>query len=276
MTAASVPRAQVVGALRTTLARLTALRRETSRDPRVALIDLIADLDTDRATTLQPYLSDFDPFVANHVKGLVKPSEPTPPRTRDGGQGTQASPARPAGAAARADVRPASPRVPTWAEVEALDQTTIALRLRGGRQLTMRLYASNAPTAVARLVAQVRAGEWNDRTFHRVEPGFVVQGGSPAANEYAGAAAFTRDEFSALSHVRGTVGISTRGPDTGDGQIFINLVDNARLDFAYTLVGAVSGDTSLLDDIVEGEVIESATVVGQVAAAAPPSGVGVP
>ena len=74
----------------------------------------------------------------------------------------------------------------------------------GNRTMVLRLYAEQAPTAVARFVAQVRAGDWNGRTFHRVEPGFVVQGGSPAANEYAGAAAFARDEFSSLSHVRGT------------------------------------------------------------------------
>jgi cyclophilin family peptidyl-prolyl cis-trans isomerase len=58
--------------------------------------------------------------------------------------------------------------------------------------------------------------------------------------------------------VRGTIGISTRGPDTGDGQIFINLVDNARLDFAYTVIASITGDPALIDDIVEGEIIESA------------------
>ena len=149
--------------------------------------------------------------------------------------------------------------VPTWEEVDRLGRMTVTFRLRGGRALTMRLYAEFAPTAVARFVAQVNGGEWNGRTFHRVEPGFVVQGGSPAANEYAGAADFARDEFSSLSHVRGTIGISTRGPDTGDGQIFINLVDNSRLDFAYTIIGSITGDSALIDDIVEGEVIESAT-----------------
>ncbi len=137
--------------------------------------------------------------------------------------------------------------------------TTVTLTFSGNRTLTFRLYAELAPTAVARFVAQVNGGEWNGRTFHRVEPGFVVQGGSPAANEYAGAADFARDEFSSLSHVRGTIGISTRGPDTGDGQIFINLVDNARLDFAYTVLGSLTGDSGLIDDIVEGEVIEMAT-----------------
>ena len=149
--------------------------------------------------------------------------------------------------------------VPTWEEVERLASTTVTLRLRGGRALNVWLHAEAAPTAVARFVSQVNAGEWNGRTFHRVEPGFVVQGGSPAANEYAGAAAFARDEFTAMSHVRGTIGISTRGPDTGDGQVFINLVDNARLDFAYTILGTLTGEAGLIDDIVEGEIIEMAT-----------------
>ncbi len=88
----------------------------------------------------------------------------------------------------------------------------------------------------------------------------MVQGGSPAANEYAGAATFTRDEFSSLSHVRGTVGISTRGPDTGDGQIFINLVDNARLDFAYTSSARSSAMRRRSTTSSRATVIEAATV----------------
>jgi cyclophilin family peptidyl-prolyl cis-trans isomerase len=234
-----VPRPPIVAALRTALARLTAQRRETSRDPRVALLERIDELDPERATTLRPYLADFDPFVAERTAALLAAR----------GVSATASPARLASAI----------DIPAWDAVEALGRTTVRLTFSGNRTMVLRLYAEQAPTAVARFVAQVRAGDWNGRTFHRVEPGFVVQGGSPAANEYAGAAAFARDEFSALSHVRGTVGISTRGPDTGDGQIFINLVDNVRLDFGFTIVGSMVGDPSLIDDIVEGEVIVSAT-----------------
>ncbi len=235
-----VPRTTIVAALRAALARLTEQRRETSRDPRVALLERIDELDPERATTLRPYLTDFDPFLAERAAALLA------------ARGVNATPA-----AARPDARATD--VPTWDVIEALGRTTVHLTFSGNRTMVLRLYAEQAPTAVARFVAQVKAGDWNGRTFHRVEPGFVVQGGSPAANEYAGAAAFARDEFSALSHVRGTVGISTRGPDTGDGQIFINLVDNVRLDFGFTIVGSMVGDPRLIDDIVEGEVIVSAT-----------------
>ena len=51
----------------------------------------------------------------------------------------------------------------------------------------------------------------------RVVPNFVIQGGSPGANEYWGDGPYTRDELTTEEHLRGTVGISTRGRDTGDG-----------------------------------------------------------
>lgn len=238
----TTPTPQLVRAVRATLSRLTAQRRETSRDPRLALLERVDELDPQRTETLRAWLTDFDPAVAARAAALLA--------ARLGPSKVQAAP-RPLPSAA----------VPTWDEVVRLDATNVVLTLTDNRTLTLRLFARNAPTAVARLVAQVRAGEWNGRTFHRVEPGFVIQGGSPAANEYAGASAFARDEFSRLSHVRGTIGISTRGPDTGDGQIFVNLVDNVRLDYGFTLVGAVTSDPSVLDDVLEGEVIVSAVAV---------------
>ena len=243
-------RAGTVQALRGALERLTQARRDTSRDPRLALIERIDELDPDRTTTLRRWIEDPDPVVAERAAALIDA------RREPGAAVVVAAPVD------RTTAGWPRVRVPTWDEVKALDASTVVFTLRGGRSLRMRLYAQVAPTAVARLVDQVRAGEWNGRTLHRVEPGFVVQGGSPAANEYAGAAAYTRDEFSALSNVRGTVGISTRGPDTGDGQIYVNLVDNVRLDFGFTLIGSIGGDLAGLDDLVEGEEIVSATVVG--------------
>jgi cyclophilin family peptidyl-prolyl cis-trans isomerase len=56
-------------------------------------------------------------------------------------------------------------------------------------------------------------------------------------------------------HVRGTVGVSTRGRDTGDGQIFINLVDNYRLDHDYTIMAEVVEGMDVVDRLLEGAVI---------------------
>ena len=56
-------------------------------------------------------------------------------------------------------------------------------------------------------------------------------------------------------HRRATVGISTRGRDTGDAQIFVNLVDSPRLDHIYTVFGTVVSGMEVVDAILEGDVI---------------------
>ena len=61
---------------------------------------------------------------------------------------------------------------------------------------------------------------FNGLTWHRIVPNFVLQGGSPGADEYdALTPTFMRDEVGFARNARGTFGISTRGRDTGDGQI---------------------------------------------------------
>jgi cyclophilin family peptidyl-prolyl cis-trans isomerase len=74
---------------------------------------------------------------------------------------------------------------------------------------------------------------------------------------------YTRDEIGLQPNWRGSVGISTRGRDTGDGQIFINLVDNLRLDHNYTVVGEVVEGMDVVDQVVEGQRIIRSSVEGQ-------------
>ena len=98
-----------------------------------------------------------------------------------------------------------------------------------------------------RFARLAESGYYNGLTFHRVVPNFVIQGGSPGANEYVGDAAFMRDEVGTWPHVRGAVGISTRGHDTGDAQIFVDLVDNPRLDHQYTVFAQVLNGIDVVD-----------------------------
>ena len=128
--------------------------------------------------------------------------------------------------------------------------------MASGSRFTIRLYPFDAPTNVARFVRMARSGWFNGLTFHRVVPNFVVQGGSPGANEYVGDGPFTRDELGLRSNLRGTVGLSTRGRDTGDGQVYLNLVDNIRLDHDYTVWGEVIDGMEVVDALLEGAVIE--------------------
>jgi cyclophilin family peptidyl-prolyl cis-trans isomerase len=80
-------------------------------------------------------------------------------------------------------------------------------------------------------------------------------------NEYVGDGPFMRDELGLSHHRRGTLGISTRGRDTGDAQWFINMVDNFRLDHEYSVFATIVSGMDVVDRILEGDVIESVRVV---------------
>ncbi len=236
-----IDESKVVPALLATLKRLTAQQRETSRDARMALIEQLASFrEAVPVDSLRPYLRDFDPAVASRVAAIL--TEWT-------------------GAPVTASAAPL-PRatLPTTREIADLDESSVFLYIRGGGPVRMRLYASEAPTNVARFVRLARADYFDGLTFHRVAPNFVIQGGSPGANEYAGAGPYARDEVTSRMHARGTVGISTRGRDTGDAQIFINLVDNMRLDHNYTIIGEIVGGMDVMDAVIEGAVIERVEV----------------
>jgi cyclophilin family peptidyl-prolyl cis-trans isomerase/HEAT repeat protein len=230
------PTPQIAAGLLDALLRITGDRKETSRDTRLALLDRLAELgDPDQAGALVPLLRDFDIRVAQAAAPLIqrwtgKPQEIDP----------QLLP------------RPALPAPDELATQPA------RLKLRSGKNLQIRLQPDVAPLTVARFVRLARAGYYNGLSFHRVVPNFVIQGGSPAANEYGGDSLYMRDEISSASHHRGTVGLSTRGRDTGDAQFFVNLVDNPRLDFEYTVFGTIA-PMDAVDEIVEGDTITAIT-----------------
>jgi cyclophilin family peptidyl-prolyl cis-trans isomerase len=126
----------------------------------------------------------------------------------------------------------------------------------GGGHFDVRLRGDVAPITAARVLDLVRSGFYNHRAWYRVEADFVIQGGGPGNNEYVGYPRFFRDELSAVPQVRGTVGMSTRGHDTGDAQWFVNLRDNLRLTRDYTTFGEVIDGIEVVDGILEGDVIE--------------------
>ena len=133
--------------------------------------------------------------------------------------------------------------------------------IRGVGTFELALFTAQAPAAVLRFAHLAEAGYYNGLTFHRVVPNFVIQGGSPGATEYIGDASFMRDEVGLWPHVRGAVGVSTRGRDTGDAQIFVNLVDNPRLDHEYTVFAQVLNGIEIVDQILEGDIIERIEIV---------------
>jgi cyclophilin family peptidyl-prolyl cis-trans isomerase len=234
-------RSGVSDALLASLSRLTTPASDTSRDPRVAIIERLGELlPAASVSRLTPWLADFDPKVRAAAAAAMR-----------GLTGTE--PATPAGIQRRYPVQPAA------AELSRLPAiATIAMA--GGGRIELELLGAEAPVTVARFAELARAGYYNGLTFHRVAPNFVVQGGSPGAHEYAGLHRYWRDEVGREPNLRGTVGVSTRGRDTGDGQIFINLIDSPRLDHLYTVFARVRAGLDVVDRILEGATIERVEV----------------
>ena len=226
------------------LARFSASQRETERDVRIALLDGIGAVGGFSRDDLAPYLTDFDPAIAERAAELL---------TEATGEAHQPAP-RPL---------PRTP-TPTAARLRDLERSAVVLHMAGLGDIVIALRPNQAATNADRFARLAAEGHFDGLTFHRVEPNFVIQGGSPNANEYSGDGPYSRDEISGAAHWRGTVGLSTRGRDTGDAQIFINLVDNLRLDFNYTIYGVVVEGMEVVDAVQEGAVIESAEVVSPV------------
>jgi cyclophilin family peptidyl-prolyl cis-trans isomerase len=147
------------------------------------------------------------------------------------------------------------------AELRRLASARARITIRQVGVFELALFTSEAPASVTRFARLAESGYYNGLTFHRVVPNFVIQGGSPGANEYIGDATFMRDEVGLWPHVRGAVGMSTRGRDTGDAQIFVDLVDNPRLDHEYTVFAQVLNGMDVVDRILEGDVIERIEIV---------------
>ena len=223
------------------LARLTVQGRDTSRDPRLALLERIGELGSAaQADEVAFYTGDFDPRVAEAAAAI---SERWTGRK----------------SAVRPHLRPiVSAR---FEDIEKLRDATVRVTMAGNGGFEMKLLVDEAPATVAQFVALARAGYYNGLTFHRVVPNFLLQGGSPGANEFMGDGPYLRDEVGLESHARGAVGISTRGRDTGDAQICPDVVDNVRLDHDYTVFARVISGMEVVDRVLECDVIEKIEVI---------------
>lgn len=227
-----------VPALFRALARLTARRSENARDPRLMILRRIGELGSARDTAqLVRYVADFDTTVAATSAALLS-----------------------VWTGRTVVARPAPLPVHTAPLAETLMRGDRQLRVTlapasGGGSFVVRLFGREAPATVARVIRLAQQHYYDGVVLHRVEPNFVVQGGGPGSSEYVGYPRFMRDELGTLTHARGTLGISSRGRDTGDAQWFLNLADNPVLDHEYTVFGEIESGRGRAERIVEGDVI---------------------
>ncbi|MCL2022341.1 MAG: peptidylprolyl isomerase [Betaproteobacteria bacterium] len=168
----------------------------------------------------------------------------------------------------------------------AFAEPVVALETSQG-QIVLELDSAKAPESVANFLEYVRSGFYNGTIFHRVIPGFMVQGGgfTPDMAQKATRSPIQNEAANGLKNLRGSIAMArTQDPHSATAQFFINVVDNANLDnpsfdgWGYAVFGKVTKGMEIVDKIVavptrnhgmhqnvpaEPIVIQSATIVSE-------------
>ncbi|MBL9107602.1 MAG: peptidylprolyl isomerase [Myxococcales bacterium] len=118
-----------------------------------------------------------------------------------------------------------------------------------------------APWHVAAIVALTRAGFYDGLTFHRVVPGFVVQGGDPEGTGWGGPGFTLPSEPGAARFTRGAVGVADAGKDTGGSQFFFMQARAPHLEGRFTRIGEVAGGIDVVDALLVGDKILRAEIL---------------
>ena len=122
--------------------------------------------------------------------------------------------------------------------------------------ITLELYEDTAPVSVANFLKLVDSGFYNRKTFHRVIPGFMIQGGCPDGNGMGGPGWKIKGEFVAngvkndLKHERGVLSMARAAdPNSAGSQFFIMHKNSPHLDGQYAAFGKVVEGIEIVDQI---------------------------
>lgn len=130
----------------------------------------------------------------------------------------------------------------------------------GKGAIVMDLDPQIAPKSVNNFVGLARQGFYDGLTFHRVEPGFVIQGGCPEGTGRGGPGYRFEDEPVQGQYRAGSVAMANAGPDTNGSQFFICLEDQPRLPKQYNLFGSVVEGMDVVQNVRVGDVMETVAV----------------
>jgi cyclophilin family peptidyl-prolyl cis-trans isomerase len=153
---------------------------------------------------------------------------------------------------------------PTGDELTALADEAASVRARISTEkgdIVFTFYPQDAPQHSAAFIKLARAGYYDGLTFHRVEPGFVVQGGDPSGNGTGGPGYQLDAEFNDNPHITGTVAMArSSNPNSAGSQFYICLGDAPFLNKQYTVFGHVVEGQTVVDAIRKGDAMTTVTI----------------
>lgn len=119
--------------------------------------------------------------------------------------------------------------------------------------IVIELFDKDAPNTVANFESLINKGFYNGLTFHRVIPGFVIQGGCPHGTGTGGPGYNIKCEINPNKNLRGSLSMAHAGRDTGGSQFFICHDAFPHLDGVHTVFGKVLEGMDVVDAIKQGE-----------------------
>ncbi len=133
----------------------------------------------------------------------------------------------------------------------------VTIEMENGGIIKAELYPSVAPNTVNNFISLINKGFYDGTIFHRVIPGFMIQGGDPEGTGMGGPDYEIKGEFTAngfqnnLNHTRGVLSMArTTIPDSAGSQFFIMTEDSPHLDGQYASFGMVIEGMEVADEIV--------------------------
>lgn len=173
---------------------------------------------------------------------------------------------------------PASPAAPaTQPDVKPVTRPTVTIETEKGK-IVIELYPEDAPLTVQNFVTLTKKGFYDGLAFHRVVPGFVVQGGDPKGDGTGGPGYDIKNEANKiLKHTVGAVAMANAGRDTAGSQFYIVITKPAEfLDekyadgvSKYTIFGKVVSGQDVAEKIAQGDKMTKVTVVEPAAGTEP-------
>lgn len=145
-------------------------------------------------------------------------------------------------------------------DAEGLSKTTVVITTSKG-VIKYKFYPNEAPNTVKRIAELIQKGFYNGLGFHRVVPGFVIQGGDPKGDGTGGSGQNLKAEFNSRKHVPGAVAMArAQDPDSADSQFYISLGTHPHLDNSYTVFGKVVEGMDVVEKIAVGDRMTSVTL----------------
>ncbi len=136
----------------------------------------------------------------------------------------------------------------------------IEFKLDNGKTIEMELYPDIAPESAKNFEKLVKEGFYDGLIFHRVIPGFMIQGGCPEGSGMGGPGYSIKGEFASngfkndLKHTRGVLSMArSQNPNSAGSQFFIMHADSPHLDGQYAAFGKVTKGMEAVDEIAEAE-----------------------